>query len=348
MHFALPPRKSSNPPPYANRSGPRAFSLRRLGRLQSLIVAAVGTVGFLWLVIHLFSGGGGGRNGKNYVPPGTPKAVVVTVFEETDLASWKESIMENRRDYASRHGYATFFPNSSAYYVGPSSTPRSWAILPALRHAMTLYPHTPYLFHLAPTALIMRPQLSLEEHLTAPKAIEELMQVDVPVVPPDSVIHTFSHLKGENIDFILSQDTAGLGPGSMIIRTGEWARYFLDAWYDPLYRSYNFQKAERHALEHLVQWHGTVLARLALVPQRMINSYVDAPDAETPLPKENAYAEGDFVANFDGCNARILDKEASQVKALKPKLIRSRNDCETEQAALWGRWKEMIDREGRS
>lgn len=37
--------------------------------------------------------------------------------------------------------------------------------------------------------------------------------------------------------------------------------------------SYNFQKAEAHALEHIVQWHGTILAKLALVPQRVLNSY---------------------------------------------------------------------------
>lgn len=37
--------------------------------------------------------------------------------------------------------------------------------------------------------------------------------------------------------------------------------------------SYNFQKAEAHALEHIVQWHGTILAKLALVPQRILNSY---------------------------------------------------------------------------
>ena len=42
---------------------------------------------------------------------------------------------------------------------------------------------------------------------------------------------------------------------------------------DQVIGSYNFQKAEAHALEHIVQWHGTILAKLALVPQRMLNSY---------------------------------------------------------------------------
>ena len=118
---------------------------------------------------------------------------------------------------------------------------------------MTLYPHTPYVFYLSSTALIMSPTKSLNNHIMAPSQLESLMIVDKPVVPPDSVIKTFSHLKGDRIDFVISQDHDGLAGDSMIIRNGEWAKYFLDAWFDPLYRSYNFQKAEGHALEHIVQ-----------------------------------------------------------------------------------------------
>lgn len=253
MHFAYPPRKSSHPHPYTSRQS-RSTWFRRPIRLQSLAVAAVGAIFLLWLVIHVLSGGSGSSSRRTYIPPGTPKAVVVTVFEEADKEAWRDGIMENRRDYASRHGYTTFFANATDYYVGTATTPKTWAVLPAIRHAMKLFPHTPYIFYVAPSALIMAPQLSLEEHVVSPKRLESLMLLDHPVVPPDSVIHTFSHLRGENIDFIVAQDATGLSPASMIIRNGEWARYFIDAWFDPLYRSYNFQKAERHALEHLVQY----------------------------------------------------------------------------------------------
>lgn len=74
------------------------------------------------------------------------------------------------------------------------------------------------------------------------------MLKDKPVVPPDSVIKTFSHLKGDRIDLILSQDKEGLCQGSFLLKHGEWAQFFLDTWFDPLYKSYNFQKAEGHAL----------------------------------------------------------------------------------------------------
>jgi len=127
-------------------------------------------------------------------------------------------------------------------------------MLPALRHAMTLHPHTPYIFWLERSALIMSPHLPLDRHITSKKRLESLMIVNQPVVPPDSVIRTFAHLSGDKIDCVLTQDAEGLSAGVMVLRAGDWAKYFLDAWFDPLYRSYNFQKAEQHALEHIVQY----------------------------------------------------------------------------------------------
>ena len=86
-----------------------------------------------------------------------------------------------------------------------------------------------------------------------------------------------------------------------------WTHYFLDAWFDPLYRAYAFQKAENHVLEHLVQWHPTVLARLVMVEQRRINSYNYAtPPMKDPLTEEtrthdSMWQDGDLVVNLKGC-----------------------------------------------
>ena len=143
-------------------------------------------------------------------------------------------------------GYTTFFANAADYEL--HGAPRSWTVIPAIRHAMTVHPHSTYFLSLSPHALIMNPSLPLTSHIMAPRRIESLMLKDKPVVPPDSVIKTFSHLRGHNIDLILTQDGEGLCQGSFVIRQGEWAKFFLDSWFDPLYRAYNFQKAEGHAL----------------------------------------------------------------------------------------------------
>jgi len=74
------------------------------------------------------------------------------------------------------------------------------------------------------------------------------MRRGVPVVPPNSIIETYKYVTPERVQFIVTQDAEGLQPGSMIIKAGPWAHFFLDAWFDPLFRYYGFQKAEQHAL----------------------------------------------------------------------------------------------------
>lgn len=100
----------------------------------------------------------------------------------------------------------------------------------------------------------MNHDMSVEEHVMNAERLEHLMLQDVSIIPPDSVIKTFPRLKGEKIDFVLAQDREGLMINSFILRRGEWAKFFLDVWFDPIYRNYNFQRAERHALEHIVQY----------------------------------------------------------------------------------------------
>lgn len=47
----------------------------------------------------------------------------------------------------------------------------------------------------------------------------------------------------------------------------------------------------------MYRWHGTILAKLALIPQHLLNAYASGP----ANPKSGKYKEGDLVANFPGC-----------------------------------------------
>jgi mannan polymerase II complex MNN11 subunit len=126
--------------------------------------------------------------------------------------------------------------------------PASWTKVVAMRHALTVFPECKYLWYLDQDSFVMNPQLKIEDHVMKSSRLESLMIKDHPVVPPDSIIKTFGHLKGSDVDFVLTQDKDGLSPGSFVLRNGEWAKFFLETWFDPIYRSYNFQKAEIHAL----------------------------------------------------------------------------------------------------
>lgn len=89
---------------------------------------------------------------------------------------------------------------------------------------------------------------SLESHLLGKGRLESLMLKNVPVVPPDSVVKTLPHLTSKDIELVFTVDDADLSTGSFVVRQGEFTSFFLDVWSDPLYRDYNFVKAETHAL----------------------------------------------------------------------------------------------------
>lgn len=99
MHFAYPPRKSSNPPPFRPRSG-QLPTLRR-GRLRTIALGLVACICVLYLVF---------RPGKQSPyherqPAGTPSVVLVTVFDRDQYTTgYLKTIRENREQYASRHG----------------------------------------------------------------------------------------------------------------------------------------------------------------------------------------------------------------------------------------------------
>ncbi|KAB8239392.1 putative alpha-1,6-mannosyltransferase subunit [Aspergillus alliaceus] len=303
MQFALPPRKNLNAPLYGHSS---RLSLQRRKQLKAVAILGFALLVIYFLLSQLFHS----STGTPAAPAGTSSLVIVSVLDRVRWSSdYIQKITNNREDYAMRHGYTNFFANLSDYESTLDNAPRSWAVVPAVRHAMAAHPHSKQFFYLDAHALIMNPSKSLESHLLEKDRLDSLMLKDVPVVPPDSIIKTFSHLRPKDVDLILTTDNEDLSSGSFIIRQGEFAHTFLDIWFDPLYRSYNFAKAEAHALDHIVQWHPTILARLALVPQRTINAY--SKDSAGAGINGN-YKDGDLVIRFFGCDTdtkRSCEKE---------------------------------------
>jgi hypothetical protein len=260
------PRRSSKPPQPPWKSARASYQRKRKIKTYGVPLASV--LALLLFVLYYTS--------RPSHHPGVRAAatsssvVIVTTLDLKLSEQFREAIKANRRQYAAQHGYATFFPNTSDYDLG--SWPQSWSLVPALRHAMTLHPDHAWMWYLSSSALITNTSQSLDRKLLAPRTLETLAIANQAVVP-DSAIKTYPHLKGERVDLVLTHDGHGLSVDSFFVRTGDWAKYFLDMWFDPLYRSYNFAAAEKHVLEHIVQWHMAVFSRLVLVPQRLVNSY---------------------------------------------------------------------------
>ena len=142
----------------------------------------------------------------------------------------------------------------------------------------------------------MNPSIPLHTHYLSPGSLLALPLRDVPLFPPETTVRTPT-LRTQpisQISLILSHGAGILHTGSILLRRGDYANFVLDGWNDPLIRNYGFPGGVHQALEHLIQWHSTILEGLALMPKRSLLSFgVAAGDDEQ-------YHEGDFVVHLDG------------------------------------------------
>ena len=76
--------------------------------------------------------------------------------------------------------------------------------------------------------------------------------------------------------------------------------------------------------EHIVQWHPTILTKLALIEQRYINSY--STEIASRGGSEVAFKKGDFLARPVGC-----ERDASR-------------KCENEMERWFAKWRRDLDK----
>jgi mannan polymerase II complex MNN11 subunit len=107
MHFAYPPRKSSNPPPFR----PRSSKFPRLPRSRRTL--EIGVVAFLLLLIYILTGSRSHRSPYHeHVPSGDPPVVIVTLMDPSKYSSaYMKTVIDNRKLYAAKHGMNGLLPS---------------------------------------------------------------------------------------------------------------------------------------------------------------------------------------------------------------------------------------------
>src|SRR5690606_9073272 len=103
MHFALPPRKTSRPPPYL----PRTSRLPGLRKTRAKLFAIAGVIFFTFIYLLTRSSSGWHAVPLPRVPKGDPPVVLVTVLDASKYNGvYLETVKQNRLQYAEKHGTA--------------------------------------------------------------------------------------------------------------------------------------------------------------------------------------------------------------------------------------------------
>ncbi|CAR23954.1 putative alpha-1,6-mannosyltransferase MNN11 [Lachancea thermotolerans] len=251
-------------------------------------------------------------HGKLVFRKGTdsPEVVIVTLvdFDNYDPQTLIK-VVQNRVNYAQRHRYGVYVRWAQEFIplLEKQNLKESYEYLKPMimRAAFHAFPRAKYFWFLDQDALIMRMDLSLQNHLLDPKILQLAILKNVPVVK-DSNIKTYNHFLPGNAEIIFPQTNGGyLDSSSFIAASGMYSKAMFDYLSDPLVRDFPWQNFA-HCVSHALQWHPSILAKTALIVPKTIASVYDPAKKADEKPGVDAfhYTAGDLVASFYGCKDR--------------------------------------------
>ncbi|CCH60362.1 hypothetical protein TBLA_0C05640 [Henningerozyma blattae CBS 6284] len=239
-----------------------------------------------------------------------PRFVILTIIDfEKYNAETLVKIVQNRVDYAQRHGYGVHIrwlqefiplmefqnPESDREYIKPM----------AIRATMHAFPNADYIFFMEQESLIMEMGFSLEKHIFDEKLLDVAIQKRLPITPGSHILtHSNTAPQAISLMFPRSQES-GVMTNCMLIRNDDFSKSFIEYLDDPLIRDYNWDKFSS-SISHAFQWHPIFLSKSAIVmPKLFASVYNPSKDVNKPLDGDiYSYSAGDFVVSFTGCQQR--------------------------------------------
>ncbi|KAI5779726.1 galactosyl transferase GMA12/MNN10 family-domain-containing protein [Geopyxis carbonaria] len=207
-----------------------------------------------------------------------------------------EQIRPNRQEYADYHGYKYHFINITKFDIGGAHP--VWAKLPSIVEAFNTYPDAEWVWWLDLDAIIMNPEIDLNEHLLKHSVMKQKLLGGKELETENrrkTGVKMVENPDPANVDLILAQDQNGVNAGSFFIRRSAWTQMLLDFWADPMFINTDWVALEQDALAHLIYTHPIIRNNVGLVVQNLINAY--------PLTNvhEMGYSPGDLVVHIAGC-----------------------------------------------
>lgn len=209
----------------------------------------------------------------------------------------KEMVYENRMTYAEKHGLDFMWANISSYNL-PNGAPVYWNKIPILQEAFMRFPETEWVWWMDIDIIIMNMSLNIYDHVLSQEGLARNILLDQPMTGAgggETGFRTPPEYRYDAINFVISMDAWGMNVGNFLMRRGDWSKWLLDLWIDPLFISQNWAFPEQDAWTHMWQYHSVIRDHTACMNQRSMNAY----------PEYNVLGEhwqpGDHIVHFAGC-----------------------------------------------
>jgi mannan polymerase II complex MNN11 subunit len=236
-----------------------------------------------------------------------PLVLVLGLDADRYSKDYLANVLADRLAYAKKHNYGLYARYLTDFAPDEQNDPEieikldplEWAKTNLMREAMAAFDKAAWMWWLEQDAVIMDPNFDIGADFVFNKAeLSKQIIRDAPIIPPESIIHTYKHVPADQVKFITTQNDVGISMSSYLIRNDAlYGRMLLDYLHDPLHRKYpGFRsagsgQAVNAAVTHLVQWHPAILSRMALVPAVILGAQPD----ESKILKGTSYKKGGFV-----------------------------------------------------
>lgn len=207
--------------------------------------------------------------------PGPEVILVMGINSEDYSQEYLEMVLADRIAYANAHGYGLYarYMNDAILANGGSGIFHEDFVRVVLtREAMHTFPDAKWIWYLDQDAVIMRHEFDLVRDFLSPETLKNEIQRDIPVWPPDGIVHTYKRVPADQFRFFATQNDRGVATASFVLSNDNYGRYVTSYWLDPLHQQYQQFGSQpgmnRHidnSVTHMLQWHPTMLSRFAYV-----------------------------------------------------------------------------------
>lgn len=235
----------------------------------------------------------------------SPETVIVTLidFENYELETLV-SVVQNRVDYAQKHDYGVYIRWAQEFIplLANQNLENSGSFCKTLimRAALHAFPNAKRFVFIEDTSLIADFKLSVEDNLLNPKILDVALLRDTPI-SPNSIIKTYNNLDLSGVSIVIPHSKENkILTSTFVVSNDIYSKAFLEYISDPLIKDFEWENLD-HCIGHVLQWHPTLLAKTAIVHQKLFSSEYDETHLKSEEVDTTHYTEGDFVANFPNC-----------------------------------------------
>jgi len=208
----------------------------------------------LCVIVYLFSKKiSSAYRSNRFLGGGSKYVIILAANQGGGVLNWKGAdqwaverlSVQNKKDYAARHGYTLEIRDSKSLKRYAHEWRESWEKVDVVRQSMRKYPKAEWFWYLDLHTFIMEPEVSLESHIF--NRLAKVTYRDINVYNPLNIPHPLTQPwldetakqkngdgKTDSIKLIVPQDCGGFNLGSFFARRSEFTDRLMDVWWDPV------------------------------------------------------------------------------------------------------------------